>query len=119
MEILSDIIDELCKYLKPVNIYRLSLTSKYYKNHINVKKFIIKEINVRLNEIFDEKIYQFKDSLSDAFISCSFIIQCILGEYCNNSNINIYVPCHPDITIWMYQKSKSVSGELLMLFMNL
>jgi hypothetical protein len=43
-----DILSEVLNYLVPVDIYKLSLTSKYYNKNIKVDKYIIREIDIRL-----------------------------------------------------------------------
>lgn len=55
---------------------------------------IIKEINTRLIVIFGDKYDDFNKILdiTKALISGSFIIQCILGEYWEDSDIDIYFP---------------------------
>jgi len=93
-----DILGEVLSYLKPVDIYKLSLTSKYYHRNINVENYIVKEINRRLYDIFNDKLDQFIILLKQlkAVISGSFIIQCILGEYYNGSDIDVFIPHNYD-----------------------
>lgn len=89
-----DILSEITKYLVPIDIYKLSLTSKYYNKHINVDKYIIRELDTRLQNIFGDKLNYFKQLLisEDAIISGSFIIQCILGEIWSDSDIDLFIP---------------------------
>jgi hypothetical protein len=47
-----DIVRIISSYLKPVDNYHLSLTAKFYQQHIDVRQSIIKEINDRLYKIF-------------------------------------------------------------------
>jgi hypothetical protein len=90
----SDILNELFKYIKIVDIYNLSLISNYYHNIIKIEQNIINEINLRLYKIFGEDLYKFKELLKNVngFISGSFIIQCILGNEFIISDIDIYFP---------------------------
>jgi len=94
MEFCSDILNELFKYIKIVDIYNLSLTSKYYHDIIKIEQHIIKEIHSRLYKIFVEDLYKFKELLKiiNGFISGSFIIQCILGDEFVSVDIDIYIP---------------------------
>lgn len=89
-----DILSEVLNNLAPVDIYKFSLTSKYYYKHIQVNKYIIKEIDIRLQNIFGDKVNYFKELLIslNAIISGSFIIQCILGEIWIDSDVDIFLP---------------------------
>ncbi len=53
-----------------------------------------KKIEERLSLVFKERYPNFKSLMKETgcFISGSFIVQCILGETWNNSDIDIYVP---------------------------
>jgi len=96
-----DILSEVLNNLAPVDIYKLSLTSKYYYKHIEVNKYIIKEIDIRLQNIFGDKVNHFKELLIslNAIISGSFIIQCILGEIWIRSDVDIFIPKTVDLKL--------------------
>src|ERR1700722_4295200 len=85
----------IIKYLYPIDLYNLCLTNKKFNMMLKnkIKKSIISEIENRLKNILDNFL-EFQEFLnkSSSIISGSFIIQCILGEYWNNSDIDIYVP---------------------------
>ena len=89
-----DVLSEVLEYLTPADIYKLSLTNKYYHKHINVDEYIMKEIDKRLINIFGDNIAKFRNLLIsvNAVISGSFIIQCILGKRWTDSDIDIFIP---------------------------
>ena len=78
-------------------LYNLKLCNKFWNKYITLSMMtesIINEINTRLSLIFKDKYDDFNKILDNtkAVISGSFIIQCILGEYWENSDIDIYFP---------------------------
>jgi predicted MPP superfamily phosphohydrolase len=82
--------------LIPMDLYNLVQTCKRYQQKIkmtHIKKSTLDEIDRRLFKIFGTNLDSFKNVLreSDATISGSFIIQCILGERWSWSDIDIYV----------------------------
>jgi hypothetical protein len=88
---------ELFTKSPPLSLYNLKLCNKVWNEYITlsmIKESIIKEINIRLSLIFGDKYNEFNKILDDtkAVISGSFIIQCILGEYWEDSDIDIYFP---------------------------
>lgn len=93
MEFDRDILTEIIRWLKPVDVYYLSLTTKI-NNTIKISKIIIREINKRLWDIFGDDLSLFKESLFskkiERVISGSFLIQCILGEVWIGSAIDIF-----------------------------
>src|SRR5438128_2481895 len=97
----QDIIYNISEYLAPIHVYNFTKTCKYYMTTVEIKLVIIKEINRRLTIIFGDKLAGFKNVMRDtcSMISGSFILQCILGEYWDKSDIDIFVPANGnDIT---------------------
>ena len=88
---------EVLTKLSPLALYNMKLCDNFWNKYITlamIKESIIKEINIRLSLIFGDKYDKFNKILDDtkAIISGSFIIQCILGEYWEDSDIDIYFP---------------------------
>lgn len=88
---------DFLKEFNPLTLHKLRLTNKLFSKTITneiIHESILREINRRLTIIFDDKLYEFKCLLSEtkAVISGSFIIQCMLDEYYENSDIDIYFP---------------------------
>jgi hypothetical protein len=88
---------EIFTKLSPLCLYNLKLCNIFWNKYITlsmIKESIIKEINTRLSLIFGDKYNEFNEILdkTKAVISGSFIIQCILGEYWEDSDIDIYFP---------------------------
>lgn len=82
-------------YLCPKDLLSLKFTSKTLDKIINKKmfnNFVIKNVNSRLYHIFGEKLNEFKKIIQSTkcFISGSFIVQTILGEQWDGSDIDIY-----------------------------
>lgn len=98
-----DIIPKILRYLKPIDIYNFNKTCKFCHQYINIKESIIDEINYRLHLIFGDRLIDFKENMqkSRCVISGSFILQCILNEYWEKSDIDIYAPVkdHNDLNI--------------------
>ena len=105
------------KYLPPLSLYNLKLTSKLIFKGItrsHIKTSIIHQINLRLSLLFEDKLIEFKKVMNDtkAIISGSFIIQCILEEYWVGCDIDIYFPTignkkyHPDYAKPYYEIEK-------------
>lgn len=86
--------NEIINYLTPIDLYNIMQTCKQYRkiiteNHFN--KRVISEINKRLYNIFGNDMQTFKNSMNNDFvITGSFIIQCILGEIWDDSDLNIF-----------------------------
>lgn len=88
---------EIFNKIPPLYLYNIKLCSKFLDEYVTlsmIKESIMKEINFRLSLIFKDKYDAFNKILDDtkAVISGSFIIQCILGEYWEDSDIDIYFP---------------------------
>ena len=89
--------EEIFGKLTPLGLYNMKLSNKRLNNYITlsiVKNSVIREIDTRLSLIFGDKYDDLNKILDEtkAVISGSFIIQCILGEYWENSDIDIYFP---------------------------
>ena len=89
-------MDCLIAELPPHTLYSLRQTNTEFHNAITddvIKRAGIKAINQQLYKIFGIKTEAFKTLLckSGAVISGSFIIQCLLGEIWNNSDIDVFV----------------------------
>lgn len=87
---------DILKYFNVVSVYRLKLTCKQYNEYIDENVFneiIADKIEKRLKsyvEDYDEFLIFMKST--KAFISGSFIIQTILDERFEGSDIDIYIP---------------------------
>jgi hypothetical protein len=93
-------------HLKPLELYRLKLTCHAFYQAITFNVFntsIIKQIDKKLKQSLHD-VYSFKQLLqqTQAYISGSFIIQCILNEN-YDSDIDIYVPLKYDTDMSLYQ----------------
>jgi hypothetical protein len=90
--------------ISAADIHNLVQTCKKYKNSVtrrHIETSIINSINNRLRKIFEDKFEDFKNVLkkTGSVISGSFIIQCILDEYYDDSDVDIFVPIKENITI--------------------
>lgn len=90
------------------DIYVLSLTCKKFNNCFGkfLEESILNKINEELREVFGDKMVGFKKLLSEsnAVIAGSFILQCMLDEYWEGSDIDIFIPVmgnYPDNNVWM------------------
>lgn len=87
----------ISKYLQPKDLYNIKCTNKAYNEIIN-KKIIMSSIKTiifqRLTEYFGDLTTHFINLLQEnnGIISGSFLVQCILNEYWDDTNINIYIP---------------------------
>ena len=88
-----DIKNEIMNKLARRELYYLSITSKSYHKIIDFTQIIINSIIGRLRMELDEHYDHFilLMSKNGAFLSGSFIIQCILDEYWE-SDIDIFCP---------------------------
>lgn len=92
---------QIIKYLSVKDLYNLSKVNKYYRTKITddvYKKNIMKCINDRLKELFENNYDDFKRLLDDygVMLSGSFIIQCILDVKWM-SDIDLYVPIFNEV----------------------
>lgn len=81
----------------PKDLWLLAQTCHYYNKLIikdTLTESLLNQINKRLYYIFGDNLSIFKEEMknNNAVISGSFIIQCILGEYWKDSDIDIYIP---------------------------
>lgn len=86
---------KISDYLSVKDMYNLSLTSKYFLTLINEKflnELIVKKITGNLKKVFEEDYASFARMMHETggVISGSFILQCILNEKWENSDIDIY-----------------------------
>ena len=94
----SDIFKHiLCPKLSPLDLWKLKLTNKTNYTYIiysMIRQSTLNNINLRLKIIFKDKYDEFRKVMDEtkSVISGSFIIQCILGEYWNGSDIDIFSP---------------------------
>jgi len=92
-----DVFDNVfIKYLCPMDLYNLAQTCKYCQKLITFKNIQVSthyEVTERLREIFDEDWEPVREIMikSKAVISGSFLLQCILGERWDGSDIDIYI----------------------------
>ncbi len=92
----------IINYLSPIDLYNLVQTCKYYEQNINmqhVKNNTIKQLNNKLSNIFGPKLPEFKNILQDVngIISGSCILQSILGEKWEKSDIDIFIPVRGNV----------------------
>ena len=110
-----DIKNEIIHKLPRRELYYLSLTCKIYNKLINFNQLVIDTIQDRLQKEFgphyDNIVKLMKDT--GAFISGSFIIQCILDEYWTSltdsymdSDINILCPHYGNKIRKLYNQPK-------------
>ena len=83
------------EHLVPKDFFVLKYVCKYYYKYItknDIKKKIISTIHERLKKVLNIQYETFIKYISKNYISISgsFIIQCILGEYYEESDIDMY-----------------------------
>jgi hypothetical protein len=103
----SDIFSVITEYLIPKELYHLTKVCKRYQEIItldNIKKCIFREMYRRLSDIFFNDTDEFISVLvkNNCVISGSFIIQCMLGECWDDSDINIHVKNKNEMMIDYY-----------------
>lgn len=111
MEIIPiDVIPLITNYLKSIDVYNLYLTCTFCHQNVDIKPSIIREINTRLSLIFGDRLVDFKESMkrSKCIISGSFILQSILGEKWEDSDIDIFSLVDDngllDVEVFMYNE---------------
>jgi hypothetical protein len=92
----GDIFCLVKEYLIPIDLFHLVNTCKKYRKIItleDIKRNTINEMYKRLRDIFrnDYEDFMYVLRKNNAVISGSFIIQCMLGEYWQDSYIDIFV----------------------------
>jgi hypothetical protein len=111
--------------LSPKCLYELSQTCSHYQHlgsKIEFETTLYKEINRRLKFIFNDQYEDFKMAMkeSGAAISGSFILQCLLGETWNDSDIDIYLQKNEDtLPLSPYGYDISKIENILYSFMKL
>lgn len=108
MNVHHDYIQQIISLLKPLDAYSFITTCKSLHAKYNIKQNLINEINHRLSDIFGDKLNAFKELMKNtcSVISGSFLIQCLLDEYWENSDIDIYIPMKENN---IYQPTKHMS----------
>src|SRR5437762_2456462 len=80
----------------PLSLFQLRQVNKDLSkiSDNDIWRAAVKSIDNKLEEIFQDDMGEFKTLLAEskAVISGSFIVQCILGEFYEDSDIDIYVP---------------------------
>jgi hypothetical protein len=95
--LLGNVFDHIIsKYLTPKDILHLGFADTLLRSKLNllyIHSQIKKRVFERLRIIFREDYKEFINTMikTNAIISGSFIIQCVLNEYWDNSDIDIYV----------------------------
>lgn len=97
---MSYFLTDFLQYFSAIELYRLKLTCKQFNQAIDddlLSQAVKNAIMQRLKRDIDDFV-QFEEffNSTNAFISGSFIIQNILGEYYDNSDIDIYIPIKND-----------------------
>lgn len=87
---------DILSYLRPVDLLTLKFASWTFYKKIDKKifyNFVARIMNNRLSHIFGDRLIEFKNIMESTkcVISGSFIIQSILGEQWDGSDIDIYV----------------------------
>lgn len=104
MSLYLDNINEIIRYLDRKELYYLSQTSTFFHKLVQFDQVIINSIHNKLKNILNEHYDHFMELMIDnnAFISGSFIIQCILNEDWSNfsgkTDIDVYVPYYKNNT---------------------
>ncbi len=79
----------------PIDLYNLKLTCKFYCKEItfeNIKYVVVKNITKKLiscSDINYDNLVSYMEK-HNVYISGSFILQCILNEYWNDTDIDLY-----------------------------
>lgn len=92
-----DVFDNVfVKYLCPMDLYNLAQTCEYCQKLItfkNIQASTHYKVTERLQEIFDDNWEPFREIMikSKAVISGSFLLQCVLGERWEGSDVDVYI----------------------------
>ena len=96
--------------LSPQDLYYLAKTCQYYQKELEelFKRKIMNTINIRLSDFLGKNLKEFKNEMktTGSFISGSFILQCILNETWNNSDIDVYTPIEDNTDVRKGDHSK-------------
>lgn len=83
-------------HLSCADLHSLATVNKYVYNYCKqlFGNIYMKKINNRLEDIFSDNTAKFLKLLDDenAYISGSFILQCLMNEHFNGSDIDIFLP---------------------------
>lgn len=90
--------DVVVKFISCVDLYNLAQTCERFQKQIkmiHMKKSVHYEVQRRMRHICGNKWNTISKVMkkSGAIISGSFVLQCIMGEQWNGSDIDIYVKC--------------------------
>jgi len=95
--LLGNVFDHIIsKYLNSKDILHLGLSNRKLRSKLNllyIHPQVKKRVSERLKTIFGEYYEEFVNDMiiTKGIISGSFIIQCVLNEFWDNSDIDIYV----------------------------
>ena len=83
-------------FLNPMDLFSLRQLNKYFLKKVkqnSVYRLVLRNMNDMLTEIFGDNATEFKRliELTRAVISGSFITQCILNEYWEGSDIDVFI----------------------------
>ena len=93
----NDLIDYIIQnFLNPMALFSLRQVAQYFKNRINrssVYNSVIRNMDYILTNILGDNVLEFKQLIKtyNAVISGSFITQCVIDEYWENSDIDIFI----------------------------
>ena len=104
--------------LKPKELYYIRQVNKQFNKIIKydyLNNCIINTVKSRLREIFDKETDEFLELLNkeNAIICGPFITQCLLDEYWNNCNLEIYLDNYIDIYSTRYYEDPKTLGGLI------
>lgn len=116
---MSYFLGDFLNHLGAIELCCLKLTCRQFNETITydkINKMIIKSIENRLkNYVGDYEEFQQFLIKTKAFISGSFIIQCILDHYYNDSDLDIYIPIKnykETIITYNFKNSKTTSQSV-------
>ena len=96
MTLFRPLLHIIFKYVRIIDLFnldKLGISSHYQDNKTIIKKHIIYNIHKRLKYLLGNKYEKFMYYMkkSNASLSGSFVLQCILNEYWDDSDIDIYL----------------------------
>lgn len=113
----SDIINIISNHLSPIDNYHLYCSCQFFHHYIDIKTSIIKNINHRLSLILGDKLEEFKQYIKSGqyAISGSFLLQCMLDEYWERSDVDVYTMAfdrnYLDIEIFLREQFQEWDGN--------
>jgi hypothetical protein len=112
-----DAFNNILIHFSIFDVYNLSITCKTLSYlHDKMSLVLNKIIDTRLYEIFGNETQIFKQLLEETggIISGSFVLQCILNEKWDNSDIDIYISLKDnDITYTEYNNRKTEMDDFI------